>query len=1122
MRKRLLFSSALIFLLALSRIPGFGQEGSTSGSLTAAAVQNTDQLLTLHTPIRGEVAFGQLQSFHFETTHGQYGRIAIKPQGSPLKVEFVAPDGKVVYDQTLPEGTIDRERISVIAETAGSYVLRLSVLVNRKTITRFVVELEDLRASVAADQKRIAAEGFSVEARLAVARRTADGLRIALQKYGEALTIWTELGEEREQAETLLSTGRILHNLSRPKEALDNYRRSLALWRAIGDRWKEAEALSAMGWTYGNLGDPDSALGYYLQALPIRREVNDLRGQAQTLTTIGQSYVATGDPQKAIEYYSESLPLARQAGDKIQEAFALTSFARLYNSIDEYQKALDHIELSIPIWIETGQRFGEADALNTKGIIYGRLGDSDKAIAYFERSVELSRLLGNRSLEADALGNIGIEYWRLSKYREFVQSLHKSIDYLNRALAIRQAIGQKQQTAESLGSLGLVYETLGELDKGLDYFNQSLAMDGRRVTSIHNIGLTYYVQKDYSKAIQLCSEALGKFREQGDRIGEANALRVIALSQMSLGNLDDGLSKSGEALAIIEAGRTKTLGTEARTSFGIENESYFSTHVNILRRMHRQRPSQGYDIKALETTERGRQRGLLDLLSEAHVDIREGVDPTLLDREKVLERELNAKENYRLRLTSSKAGADKIADLQREIGSLMTEYQELRDRIRVTSPRYASLTQPSPLGAKQIQQLLDSDTIILDYWLTNTEASLWLISPESISMYSLPGSRVLLEAEERLYRLLTARNQHIADETAEQRASRIAKADVEYCDVAARLSQMMLGPVASELGHKRLVIIGAPWTAFEVLPSPRRDAATAEKATGRSVAEPRNTLASNYRPLIADHEIVRIPSASVLAALRRGATTRQSFASGVAIIADPVFASDDPRVKTSERASSSNTSPTVRRSSSIAAIPAEGIDPKATMFRRLRFSREEADAISSMASRSRSFEAIDFAANKDVLKRESFSQRSIIHFATHTVLNYERPDLSGIVLSLVDDYGNPLDGFLRLHEIYNLRLNSGLVVLSACNSASGSGDDMNLVGLTTGFMYAGAPRVIASLWSVDDRATAELMKRFYKAMLIDGMRPAAALRTAQIQMLGEKGWGAPYFWAAFTLQGEWR
>jgi len=175
-----------------------------------------------------------------------------------------------------------------------------------------------------------------------------------------------------------------------------------------------------------------------------------------------------------------------------------------------------------------------------------------------------------------------------------------------------------------------------------------------------------------------------------------------------------------------------------------------------------------------------------------------------------------------------------------------------------------------------------------------------------------------------------------------------------------------------------------------------------------------------------------------------------------------------------------------------------------------------------MANRSKTFEAVDFAANKETLKQDLFTHRSIIHFATHTILNSERPDLSGIVLSLVDESGNPLDGFLRLHEIYNLKLNSNLVVLSSCNSAFGGGDDMNFVGLTTGFMYAGTPRVVASLWSVDDRATAELMKRFYKAMLVDGLRPAAALRAAQIQMLGETGWEAPYFWGAFTLQGEWR
>jgi len=1118
MRNRIFRSSALFVVLALSHISGFGQKDSMVETRSArGAIQNAGRVITPRSELQGEIAPGETQSFHFEITTGQYGRIAINPQGSALKVAIVGPDDKVIFDQTLPEGTLDSERISIIATSSGSCVLTLTVPTNRMTSTRFALELEDLRASTASDQKRIEAERLDIEARLAIARRTADGLRTALQKYGESLKVWSELNDQRRQAEVLLSTGRILHNLSRPKEALDYYTRSLELWRSIGDRRKEAETLSATGWAYTNLGDPEKALGYYLQALPIRREVNDLRGQAQTLTTLGQSYAAIGKPQKAIEYYSLSLPLARQANDRIQEAFALTSFALLYAQIDEYQKALEHIDLALPIWVETGQRFGEADALNTKGTIYSRLGDADKAISYYERSIALSKVLGNRSLEADALSNLGLEHWRLARYRDTQALLQKSIEYLNRALEIRRAMGQKTQMAFSLNNLGLAYQYLGDPDKGLEYFKQANAVDGRRASAIHNIGLTHYLRKEYAEAIKDCSEALVKFREEKDRIGEANALRTMAVSQMFLGNFDDALTNSEAALSIIDSRRSRTLGNEARTSFELDNESFYSTEVMILERIHRLRPSAGYDIKALESAESARQLGLLNLLTEAHVDVREGVAPALLEREKVLERELNSKEQYRMRLASSKAPEEKIATLEKEIGFLITEYQELRDRIRLASPRYASLTHPAPLSAKQIQQLLDSETLILDYWITNSGAYLWLICSSSISMYTLANGTILNQAESRLFRSLTARNQRLADETPDQRASRIAKADSEYRDAAATLSQLLLGPVASELGNKRLVIIGASGTPLDVLPSPRQNG----KTTARSGPDSRGTQGADFRPLIFDHEIVHIPSASVLAQLRRDATTRQTSASGVAILADPVFAIDDPRVKAPEQASSRNSDSIARRSSN-AALARTDIDPKAAMFRRLRFSREEADAIVAMANRSKTLEAVDFAANKETLKQDSFTGRSIIHFATHTVLNDERPDLSGIVLSLVDESGNPMDGFLRLHEIYNLKLNSNLVVLSSCNSAYSSGDDMNFVGLTTGFMYAGTPRVVASLWSVDDRATAELMKRFYKAMLVDGMRPAAALRAAQIQMLGEKGWEAPYFWGAFALQGEWR
>jgi len=280
-------------------------------------------------------------------------------------------------------------------------------------------------------------------------------------------------------------------------------------------------------------------------------------------------------------------------------------------------------------------------------------------------------------------------------------------------------------------------------------------------------------------------------------------------------------------------------------------------------------------------------------------------------------------------------------------------------------------------------------------------------------------------------------------------------------------------------------------------------------------------------PLLLEHEIVTAPSASVLAVLRREVAGRQPAPKSVAVLADPVFKNDDPRINRSqmrdEPALASQA--TVRRSelASASGIERSARESGLDDFSRLRFTRLEAEAIAQFAPKQNRLTALDFVASRETAQSAQLSQYRIVHFATHGLLNSQRPELSGIVLSLVDERGRTQDGFLRLHEIYNLKLNADLVVLSACQTALGKevrGE--GLIGLTRGFMYAGSPRVVSSLWRVDDRATAELMKRFYSGMLKDGLRPAAALRTAQVSMLKEKRWSSPHYWAAFTLQGEWR
>jgi CHAT domain-containing protein len=235
----------------------------------------------------------------------------------------------------------------------------------------------------------------------------------------------------------------------------------------------------------------------------------------------------------------------------------------------------------------------------------------------------------------------------------------------------------------------------------------------------------------------------------------------------------------------------------------------------------------------------------------------------------------------------------------------------------------------------------------------------------------------------------------------------------------------------------------------------------------------------------------------------------------LAIFADPVFSENDPRVKeVAARNAKRNVvqAASLRRSSSEAGLPD---------FYRLPASRQEAEALAKTIPLDERLTALDFAANKQTATTQNLRDYRIIHFATHSLLNGKTPELSGIVLSLIDETGKPLDGFLRLHEIYNLNLNAELVVLSGCKTALGKDvKGEGLIGLTRGFMYAGARRVVASLWSVEDQATSELMGQFYKAILTNKMTPAAALRVAQVEMI--KANKAPYYWAAFTIQGEWK
>ena len=794
--------------------------------------------------------------------------------------------------------------------------------------------------------------------------------------------------------------------------------------------------------------------------------------------------------QQALEKHLSALTIWHSVNDKFMEGRSLLEIGEIYGDIGQYQKALDSYSQARTLFKAIGSLTGEANVLNNTAWIYGQLEDNQKALETYDQVAEVFRTVGD--IDSVTLSNIGSSYAALGDYK-------RALDIQLRVLEMRRAANERARQAITLHNIGNCYYNLNDKPKALDFYKQALVLmpelkdDFYTATTLSDIGATYREMGNYGEALNYFNRALTLRRTVGDTRGVAFSLFHIARVERERGNLIEARKVIEEALERVESLRYNIASPRLRATYFASAYRMRDIYMDVLMRLHKQNPSQGLDRTAFNASETGRARSLLELLKEANTEIRHSVDPALLESEKSLGEAIAKEAANQISVLSGKHTEEEANAVAKKLAALTTDYEQVQARIRQSSPQYAALVQPSPLKIDEIQQrVLDADTLLLQYSLGQETSYLWAVTPDSIKTYELPKRSVIEPLARRVYELLTARNVNVPNETLEQRRQRLELADAEYSKAAASLSRTLLQPVASELKNKRLLIVSddvLQYIPFAGLPDPR-----------------------DSRPLMVQNEIVTAPSASVVALLRQETANRKPAAKTLAVLADPVFSSDDPRVSESK----STESP-------VAAHVRSATELDLGNLRRLRFSRQEADGILSFADDKEKLQAVDFAANRTLATSADIGQYRIVHFATHGLINNQHPELSGVVLSLVDQKGQPQDGFLRLYDLYNLKLSAELVVLSACQTALGKEiKGEGLVGLTRGFMYAGAPRVVASLWQIDDRASAEFMKRFYQGLLGEKLRPAAALRAAQVSMQNDKRWNSPHYWAAFTLQGEWK
>jgi CHAT domain-containing protein/Flp pilus assembly protein TadD len=861
------------------------------------------------------------------------------------------------------------------------------------------LRLTEHRRATAADRQRALAEAELARGHAQRRTREPKACRAGIAPYESAQRRFADLGLPRRRAEALLGLGLLQRECLRDNEAaLQAFTRAKPLF--AGDPIFEATVRQHLGELRFALGDLAGAIDEYRGALELRQRLGDRTGEALSSNTLGLALQLRGRYDEAATLFDQALALWKSGDDPGQQASALINRGHLHRALGEMDQARKRFGDALPLYRQAKDQNGEAMTLNALGLLALDTGRPGEALEPLRGALAL-RPPGSPG-RAVTLTTLGIAYRQLNR-------LEEARGVYTEALSIFRSLGEVRNEALCLGNLGRLKATTGHDADALGDFDR----------------------------------ALGLFQTLTDSPDIAWALEGKAWVLRHSGDLQGARIAMDEALAQVERHRFSQTSYTTRAAFFSTRQDSYDFLIDLLMEQHRAG-------EALEVSERSLARSLLDGLAASGTDLHQsGAAPKLHARERELRTEIDSLVSRQTRLTQDAAPPAQLRPVERELGQRWDELDRVRAGLRTSDPHYAALTQPQPWKAAEIRRkLLDRDTLLLEYRLGEKRSFLWAVTPDSLSSFELPGRAEIEELTRRVYDLLSR--------------SRSSKARLSAGPQLARLSRLLLDPVAPLLPGKRLLVVGdgaLQSIPFAALPEP-----------------------GGSEPLVARHEIVALPSVSVLGVLRREVAARPRAPKTLWVLANPYFGT--------------------------------------TPFSPLPYSEAEAEAILALAPPHDRTVILGREASRATVLNGALRDYRLLHFATHGSFADADPGGGRLVLAQVDPRGN---GFLYLADIYGLNLRADLVVLSACQSALGRevrGEGM--MGMTRGFFYAGAERVLVSLWNVNDRVTVELMQRFYRGILVEGLSPAAALRVAQDAIRRQKQWQSPYYWAGFTLHGEWR
>jgi CHAT domain-containing protein/Tfp pilus assembly protein PilF len=1017
-------------------------------------------------PNREEIfSRGQTWPYEIALRANEFARLSVEPQLPRVEVTLSAPDGTVIARRPRTQYHAFAETFSVIAEKDGTY--RLDVASQWPQRDRCVIRVVERRPARASDRDRIEAEKMVAEANVLQDSKSQEKVMQAAALFERAMHVFHQIGDPGAEADAEERMAVVAgYYLGDVRKAMRGLLGSLAIRQCIGDDAGIGESLDDLGSAFRAVGFLRRALLYLRAALPYRETERDA---IVTLHNIADTQADLG-LDEALPTYLRTLEMLRDHGEPIGLGFTHHSLAAYYFNRSDWQNALQHGEKALRFFRIAKYDRGTLAALLVIGQTYSGEGEPERALEYLRNAQRLSDAMpAARQNLATLMQTTGAVYLDLRQY-------DRAIEHFEKALTIFHAIEDPIHESEVLINLGQSYAAMGKPEKALEYFARAApviesveyhGLEGERLGALAKaqllLGKTQEANDSASRAIEIlhANALVGE---------EAEAHLTRARLERMNGDLEAARKDAESAVTIFETIRGRIGPPEKRASFMASVWEAYEAYIDILMESH-------LDAEALHASERARARSLVELLAEARGGAVRRAEPARMRQIRSLRERISSKAQAQLFQESS--GNVMLGEqLKGELDDLYTQYEKLVAEVRRDDPALAAVTSPQPLDLARIQrEVVDDSSVLLEYALGEKRSFLWVVTQSEIHSYELPPRARIESAVRSAYRALSTS----AGGGGETLRS---------------LSRMILEPASAALGSKRLIIVpdGAlQYLPFAALPS-----------------------SGSRRPMIADHEIVILPSASAISVLRRYPHS-QPASRTLAVFADPVFDKNDSRLS----AHAARSEPAIPADTDLERSARES---GLRYLSRLPFTRREATAILSLVEPSLRKGALDFAANRRAVMDPDLADYRFVHFATHGLLNNFHPELSGIVLSMVDASGRSQEGFLSTADVFNLSWNTDLVVLSGCRT--GLGKEVRgegIAGLTQAFMYAGAPRVVASLWNVNDAATAALMKKFYQEMLgPNHLAPPAALRAAQMSLQKTKRWSAPYYWAGFVMQGEWR